>query len=71
MTRNPGLGLVQVREGRRTGVVDASKSSFYVPSARIGPMHSRQPHEDRDEKPISEDKLAFLVIAARGNLNGL
>lgn len=71
MTCNPGLRLVQVGEGRRTSVVDAPKPSFHVPPARIGTMHRRQPHEDRDEKPISKDELAFLVIAARGNLNGL
>ena len=68
---NPSLGFVQVGEDRRVGAVDAPKPGFHVPPARIGTMQGGQPHEDCGEKPIYKDKLAFLVIAARGNLDRL
>ena len=71
LIRNPGLGFVQVGEGWRAGVVDAPKPGFHVPPARIGTMQNGQLHEDCGEKPIYKDKLAFLVIAARGNLDRL
>jgi len=71
MFRNPGLSLVQVGEDRRGGIMDASEPGLHVPPAGIDAMHSGQSDEDRDEKPIHEDKLTFLVIATRRKLNGL